>query len=185
MIRKEVRIIAIARIEFGEIVTINPIKSTAKVRLPELDGKTTGDLFVLVPLANEDKDFKVFLPGTMVVCLFMENTLERGFILGTFFSDKYKTPDGAAADKRIMEYPGGARIEIDKTTGILNLDIVKTLNVNVPTVNVNSDEVNFNSKNIKLNGDVTANTITVKEDLSVGGNTATKGTTTTEGGRVL
>lgn len=179
------RIIAIARIEFGEITTINPIKSTAKVKLPELDGKTTGDLLVLVPLSNGDKDFKVFVPGTMVVCLFMENTLERGFILGTFFSDKFKTPEGATKDKRIMEYPGGARIEIDKSTGILNLDIIKTLNINVPTINVNSTEINFNSEDINLNGKVTANSLKVKEDLDVGGNTTTQGTTKTEGGRVL
>lgn len=179
------RIIAIARIEFGEITTINPIKSTAKVKLPELDGKTTGDLLVLVPLSNGDKDFKVFVPGTMVVCLFMENTLERGFILGTFFSDKFKTPEGATKDKRIMEYPGGARIEIDKSTGLLNLDIIKTLNINVPTINVNSTEINFNSEDINLNGKVTANSIEVKEDLDVGGNTTTQGTTKTEGGRVL
>ncbi|MGL5413384.1 phage baseplate assembly protein V [Cetobacterium sp.] len=179
------RIIAIARIEFGEITTINAVKSTAKVKLPELDGKTTGDLLVLVPLANGDKDFKVFLPGTMVVCLFMENTLERGFILGTFFSEKFKTPDGATKDKRILEYPGGAKIEIDKSTGVLNLDIVKTLNVNVPIVNVNSDEINFNSKDIKLKGKVTANSIEVKENLDVGGDTTTQGTTKTDGGRVL
>ncbi|MGL5902844.1 MAG: phage baseplate assembly protein V [Cetobacterium sp.] len=179
------RIIAIARIEFGEITTINPIKSTAKVKLPELDGKTTGDLLVLVPLSNGDKDFKVFVPGTMVVCLFMENTLERGFILGTFFSDKFKTPEGATKDKRIMEYPGGARIEIDKSAGLLNLDIIKTLNINVPTINVNSTEINFNSEDINLNGKVTANSLEVKEDLDVGGNTTTQGTTKTEGGRVL
>lgn len=181
----EVRTIAIARIEFGEITTIDATKSTAKVKLPELDDKTTGDLLVLVPLSNEDKDFKVFLPGTMVVCLFIENSLERGFIIGTFFSEKFKTPSGATKDKRIMEYPGGAKIEIDKSTGSLNLDIVKTLNINVPSINVNSTEITFNSENIKLNGNVTANTITVKEDLNVGGNTTTTGTTTTEGGRVL
>lgn len=175
----------LARIEFGEITTINPIKSTAKVKLPELDGKTTGDLFVLVPLANEDKDFKVLAPGSLVVCLFMESTLERGFILGTFFNDKYKTPSGADKDKRILLYPGGAKIEIDKSAGVLNLDIVKTLNINVPNVNVTSTDIVFNAKNINLNGKVTTNDLKVNENLNVGGDTTTQGTTMTNGGRVL
>lgn len=175
----------LARIEFGIISSINTKTSTAKVKLPELDDKLSGDLNVLVPLSNGDKEFKTYKRDSLVVCVFIGSSLDRGFIIGTFFNETFKVPNGATENKRIFEYPGGAKIEIDKENGIMALDIFKELNINSPKININSDEINMNSKKINLNGDVNADKINLKNDLLVNGNTTTMKTTKTEGVRVL
>ncbi|WP_304158890.1 phage baseplate assembly protein V [Fusobacterium ulcerans] len=168
----------IAGIELGIIKIINEKDYTARVRIPELDNKMTGDLQVLVPLTNGDQEYKMPAVETQVVCLFIGDRIDRGYIIGSYYSKKYQVPGGAVKEKIILKYPGGAEIEIDKKSGVMKLDVIKELIISTPKVTINSDV------EIKGKLDVEKET-TIKDNLGVGGDTTTQGKTITEGVRIL
>lgn len=127
---------------------------------------------VLTPLSNKDKIYNPYEIGSPVVCLFIGDSLERGFIIGTFFSQKNSIPDGANKNKRIMEYPGGVKIEIDKELGKMDV-------LGINNINIKAKEINLEGENVKITGEVEIENLIVKK------NTKTMGTTITEGVRVL
>lgn len=162
----------IAGIELGIIKIINEKDYTARVRIPELDNKMTGDLQVLVPLTNGDQEYKIPAVETQVVCLFIGDRIDRGYIIGSYYSKKYQVPGGAVKEKIILKYPGGAEIEIDKKSGVMKLDVIKELIISTPKVTINSD--------VEIKGKTS-----IKGNLEVDGDTTTQGKTITEGVRVL
>lgn len=127
---------------------------------------------VLTPLSSKDKIYNPYEIGSSVICLFIGDSLERGFIIGTFFSQKNSIPSGANKNKRIMEYPGGVKIEIDKELGKMDV-------LGINNINIKAKEINLEGKNIKISGKVEIENLVVKK------NTKTMGTTITEGVRVL
>src|SRR3712207_8575979 len=48
-----------------------------------------------------------------VVCLFIGED-DRGFILGTFYTEVNQTPETASREKIILHYPGGGSITLNK-----------------------------------------------------------------------
>lgn len=168
----------IAGIELGIIKIINEKNYTARVRIPELDNKITGELQVLAPLTNGDQEYKMPAVETQVVCLFIGDRIDRGYIIGSYYSKKYQVPGEAVKEKIILKYSGGAEIEIDKKSGVMKLDIIKELIISTPKVTINSD--------VKINGKLNIDKETsIKSDLKVNGNTITQGKTITDGVRIL
>lgn len=135
-------------LHFGSINSIDVTKNTAKVLLPELDNKITNPLPILVDGSKGDKEFFSYREGTQVACLIIGNKgsgVKRGVILGTWFTDSSPCPAGTAVEKKIWEYPGG-RIELDKNTGNLIVNLMEKIIVTVPELEING--------NIIINGDI-------------------------------
>ena len=71
----------------GIVSSADPAKCTAKVYFEELDDSVSYDLKVLVRNTTGAKDFWIPNVGEAVVCLFLDNGIETGFILGSFYND--------------------------------------------------------------------------------------------------
>lgn len=135
-------------LEFGIINTLDTKRNTARVLLPELDNKITSPLHILIPASATDKEFYTYREGTLVACLIIRELKRgniKGVILGTWFSEKHISPEGASVEKKIWEYPGG-RIELDKDNGELKIDLVKKIKITTPLIEIDA--------NIKLKGNI-------------------------------
>lgn len=160
----------------GYIDSVNEEKGSARVTLHEADGRKTREMHILTTAtSNNEKEYFIYDKETPVVCLLLPGT-DKGFILGSWYTNNNKVPDGASKDKKIWKYPGGI-VELDKINGELNIEILKKIKITSPEISIIS--------NITIEGNLTVNNIETIENLKVGGNTSTTGITTTENGRKL
>lgn len=156
----------LAKIVIGIIHTINDKEGTAQCILPEYDGRKTSYLQFLFPLTKNDKEYKIPEIDTPVVCLFIGED-DRGFILGTFYTEVNQTPQTASREKIILHYPGGGSITLNKKTGILDMEIIKEINITSPKINLKGD--------LNVSGETT-----LAKNLNVKGSTFTGIDTFTE-----
>lgn len=144
------------KIEIGYINSIDVKKGTATVRLAGSDKKTTPPLRILVPSSKINKSFDLPDFETQVVCIFIENHT-NGFILGTWFNDTDIVPENADLKKRIYSTPGGV-FELNKETGVFNIELLEKLKIVTKEIEITSD--------VTINGDVK-----IKSNLEVSGET--------------
>ncbi len=111
-----------AAIRTGFVESTDVYKVTARVRVPDLDDLISYDLQVLQQNTRENKD--VWMPDLQeeVVCLFMGNGLECGFILGSLYNAVDKPPV-ASQDKRHTTFADGTVLEYDRKTHKLTADV--------------------------------------------------------------
>ncbi|KYM45749.1 phage baseplate protein [Fusobacterium necrophorum] len=72
----------------GFVHSINPTNYTAKVKLPEYENHITEDLAILSPLTFGNKIAAIPKVNTPVFCIFLGDDTDRGYIIGSYFSDK-------------------------------------------------------------------------------------------------
>ncbi|CAL7894596.1 phage baseplate protein [Fusobacterium necrophorum] len=72
----------------GFVHSINPQNYTAKVKLPEYENHITEDLTILSPLTFGNKIAAIPKINTPVFCIFLGDDTDRGYIIGSYFSDK-------------------------------------------------------------------------------------------------
>ena len=72
----------------GIIQNINTTDYTATVQLPEYENQITEGLQILSPITFGNKITSIPKVNTPVFCIFLGDDTERGFIIGSDFSDK-------------------------------------------------------------------------------------------------
>lgn len=72
----------------GIIQSINIADYTATVQLPEYNNQITEGLQILSPITFGNKITSIPKVNTPVFCIFLGDDTERGFIIGSYFSDK-------------------------------------------------------------------------------------------------
>ena len=72
----------------GIIQSINTADYTATVQLPEYDNQITEGLQILSPITFGNKITSIPKVNTPVFCIFLGDDTERGFIIGSYFSDQ-------------------------------------------------------------------------------------------------
>lgn len=143
-------------IRVGNVDSINAENGTVRVRFPDRDDKITGELKVIYSKTHKDKDYYMPDIDEIVVCIFLPNQQEEGFVLGTFYNEVDTIPEGATSDKKIWAFADGGKFEYNKSSGELNIVGISAINITAPTIN--------------LNGNV-----------NISGNLVTSGTTKTSG----
>ncbi len=115
-------------IRTGFIESTDVDKVTARVRIPDLDDLISYDLQVLQQNTRKNKD--VWMPDLQeeVVCLFMGNGLECGFILGSLYN-AVDTPPVASQDKRHITFADGTVLEYDRKEHRLTADVKGDVNI--------------------------------------------------------
>ena len=144
-------------IRVGNVDSINPENGTVRVRFPDRGDKVSGELKVIFSKTNKDKEYHIPDIDEAVVCIFLPNQQEDGFVLGAFYNDVDTIPEGANENTKIWSFSDGGKIEYNRSSGELNIIAVSAVNITAPT--------------ISLNGDV-----------NISGNLVTSGTTTTAAG---
>jgi phage baseplate assembly protein V len=146
-------------IRVGEVSSIDPVKHTARVTFPEEDNSTSYDLAVLVRNSYDNHDYNMPDIGEDVLCLFLPNGHEDGFILGSFYAGQIKPPT-TNKDERKVEFSDGTTVTYNRSTHELDVVIEgtqihadrQTVDITTPkTVNITTTDATVTaSGNIKL-----------------------------------
>jgi phage baseplate assembly protein V len=149
-----------AAVRVGIVESTKPEKVTVRVKIPDLDNLISYDLQVLQRKTREDKDY--WMPDLQeeVLCLFLGNGLECGFVLGALYNKEDKPPANSQ-DKRCIVFKDGTRLEYDRKehrlTADVKGDVVVSTTGNI-TAYCNNAEVNaMGSVSISGNGGVSLN----------------------------
>ena len=150
---------AAATVRVGFVSSIKPEKATARVRFPDLDNLVSYDLQVLQQNTRKNKDFWLPDRDEEVVCLFLGNGLECGFILGSTYNKEDKPPV-TCQDKRHSAFDDGSWFEYDRKTHQARahiegtMDLFATGNINIKSgglVYINGVQVRANDPDTPSN----------------------------------
>lgn len=109
-------------VRVGTVTSINATDCSARVQFKDRNGVVSYDLRVLVKNTLNQKDYWMPEVYEQVLCLFLPNGIEQGYILGSFFS-RVTTPLADSEKIRKVTFDDGTAIEYDRDTNKLQIDI--------------------------------------------------------------
>lgn len=124
----ELREILMNIVRVGEVVSINPAEATAKVRFADADKIVSYDMAVCVSRSLHDMSYDMPDVGQQVLCLFLPNGLEEGFIIRTFYSEA-DTPPISDPDKHYRKFKDGTVLYYDRAAHVLRADVKGSVNI--------------------------------------------------------
>lgn len=114
------------RTQVGEVVTIDPVHATARVRLEEQDDKVSAPLRIVYNGTLKNKQYWMPKVEEHVLCLFTKES--EGFIIGAFYSEQ-TPPPLQDKNKHYIEFEDGSNIEYDVSTHTLLVNIVGDIHI--------------------------------------------------------
>ncbi|MEG1688134.1 MAG: phage baseplate assembly protein V [Hafnia sp.] len=127
-------------IRVGVVSDIDEKGVTARVTFDDQDDVTSASLQVIVKNTDENADYWMPDVGEQVLCLFLPVGPQQGFILGSFY-DETHTPPANTANKRVIKFKNGTRIENDRESNLLLIDAVGDVTVKATgTVTIDAPE---------------------------------------------
>lgn len=84
--------------KIGIVSTVDRKKCTARVVFEDLDNSVSYNLKVLVRNTLKKKDYWMPEEKEAVLCIFLGNGIETGFIFGSFYSEEDKPPEEISED---------------------------------------------------------------------------------------
>jgi len=103
-------------IRTGKVAVIDPKGVRVRVTFPDRENVQTDWLKVMVENTQKNKDYWMPEVGEDVLCIFLPNGLEAGFVLGGYYVDGV-APPAASADMRVTQFADGGRVEYDRASG--------------------------------------------------------------------
>ena len=172
-------------VKVGEVSSVDYENGTARVVFDDEEGYVSNDLQVLQRNTQDTQGLWMPDVGEDVVCLFLPNGNEDGFIVGSFYADEI-TPPKSGENKRYVTFKDGAEFEYDwkehrLTARIGDTEIVadgnsvsisgaSKIKVNVPEIdfvgNLKVDGNIDSTGTMSAGGEVTANAKTAPVKLS-------------------
>ena len=110
-------------IKVGVVTNTYPDEAKVRVKIVSSDDEISYKLPVVVRKTQDDKDYWMPDIGEHVVCLFLGNGVEDGFVLGAIYSDKDKVPV-ESQDKWHKTFKDGTTIEYDRKSHVLSIHSV-------------------------------------------------------------
>lgn len=123
-------------IRYGRVSSINPEMMTAKVLFDDEDNNVTDELEIIVRNSKNNKDYALPDVGEYVVCLFLDNDRNSGFIVGAVYSSN-NMPLHNNADVRAVDFADGTSIEYNRATGSLRINCTGDLIINARNIYLN------------------------------------------------
>lgn len=173
-------------IRLGEVSSVNAEKGTACVVFDDDDGVVSAELPVLHRNTFSNKDYAMPDVGEDVLCLFLPNGLEDGFILGSIYAGEVTPPENTI-DKRTVVFSDDTRVSYDRAEHVLTVSIGDT------TIEANGESVRIDAASdvtikgsITLDGDVkVTGKVDADGDVSTSGKVTAAGDIATTGGDVV
>lgn len=109
-------------IRVGKVTSTNDTNLTARVEFKDRSGIVSHNLRVLQKNTRDNKDYWMPDLDEQVLCLFLPNGIEQGYILGSPYSDVTKA-DVATKEKRRVKFKDGTSVEYDRSTHTLTVDV--------------------------------------------------------------
>lgn len=167
-------------IKIGEVSSVDETKCTARVVFDDDDSVISYELPILQRNTLENKDYQTVHVGEDVVCVFLPNGQEDGFIIGSFYAGEV-TPPASSKDIRTVVFADGSKVTYDRSSHSLTVEIDGTTIVaDRSRVAVASpDEIKNDSTTVtvsgsakvNINGGASVNITTPALNLNVGGTT--------------
>lgn len=115
-------------VRIGTVVSVNEKTHTARVELKDRGGMVSYDLPVLVPSTVDPKDYALPAEKTDVLCIFLPNGQQQGFVIGAFYTEVNPPPIGDRK-KWVKEFDDGSKIEYDRAKKAININAAGDVNV--------------------------------------------------------
>lgn len=154
-------------IRIGEVSSVNAAAGTARVVFDDENSLVSNDLQVLQKNTINNKDYYMPDVGEDVICLFLPNGIEEGFILGSVYAGEI-TPPESSCNKRTVVFSDDTKISYDRETHILSVNIGGTsITADGSSVNVKgATSATIEAGAIELKGNVTVTgTLTASGDV--------------------
>lgn len=126
-------------IRVGEVCQQNPSNCTVRVHFKDKDDMVSGELQVVNRNTFKNKDYGLPDLGEQVLCIFLENGIERGFVLGGIYSSAAgHEPPVEDKFKRHVTFEDGAFIEYDRKNHIMKIQCPGKIEIVANEINVHS-----------------------------------------------
>lgn len=89
-------------IRVGEVTQIMPEKHMVRVLFPEDDNSVSYELFVLCRNSFSNKDYNMPDLGEDVLCLFLPDGTEDGFVIGSFYAEDVPKPTSSQNERKVQ-----------------------------------------------------------------------------------
>lgn len=145
-------------VRVGIVTATYPARATVRVKLPDADGVITSELPVLFKKTLDDKTYAMPDVDEQVLCVFLPNGLEQGFVLGSMYSQVDTVPV-ASQDKWHTKFKDGTYLEYDRKTHKLTGDVkgdVELIATGKLTANITGDVEIATEANCKIIAGLTA-----------------------------
>jgi len=112
----------------GIVTSVYPDRGTVRVKLPDSGGIVSKELAVLFQKTQDNKDYDMPDIGEQVVCLFLPNGMEQGYVIGSPYSTVDKVPV-TDADKKHYSFKDETWFEYDRKTHKFKVFIKGTIDI--------------------------------------------------------
>jgi len=109
-------------LRIGKVSSIDPESGTARVICEDRGGAVSGPLPIIVPFTMDDKIYYMPVVGERVLALFNPVSPSEGFIMGSFYADTRRPPEGDK-NKAYIKFKDDSLIEYDKKLHKLTVDL--------------------------------------------------------------
>lgn len=110
-------------IRVGKVSSINEKEATARVIFSGQDEAVSYDLPIIQRNTLNNKDYALPDVGEQVVCIFLPNGIQQGFVLGSIYSQK-DLPVVKDKDRRHVKFSDGTEIEYDRKEHVLKVKCI-------------------------------------------------------------
>jgi phage baseplate assembly protein V len=181
----------------GIVVEVLADVGAVRVQLPDADDMVSAPLPVLCRKSQDDKDYWLPDVGEEVLCVFLPQALEQGFVVGAFFNRQDVTP-AASVDKRHMAFKDGTYWQYDRAAHKFTLHVNGDVQVTATgSISATADgdieataggKINLTAPQVVITGNIAASgpdgagSNTINGDLSVTGNITAGGAIIDSGG---
>lgn len=140
-------------IRIGEVSSIDPAKGTARVVFDDEDSLVSYDLAVLQRNTFKNHDYAMPDVGEDVLCIFLPNGEEDGFIVGSFYAGEVTPPENDG-NKRTVVFDDESKITYDRSAHTFLLEIGETTIFadRSRVAESSSDEISLSSTTVSITG---------------------------------
>lgn len=125
----------------GVVTQRYPDRGTVRVKLVGVDDQVSYELPVVFRKTSKDKDYWMPDINEQVLCIFLGQGLEQGFVLGSIYSKSDPVPV-SSNDKWVKVFADGTIIEYDRATHKLKLDVKGDIEISAQgTVTIKSNSI--------------------------------------------
>ncbi len=134
-------------IRVGVVVDVYPQRGSVRVEFKDQDNLVSHELKVLHRKTHKDKDLWMVDVGEEVLCIFLPNAVEVGFVLGAIYSQQDKVPTDSQ-DKKFIKFEDGTVLEYDRKKHLMRCNIKGDCLITASSIRINA------KSGISINGDL-------------------------------
>ena len=154
-------------LKVGEVCEVLPEKHMCRVTFPDEDNNTSYELFVLCRNSLKNKDHNMPDVGEDVLCIFMPDGSEDGFILGSYYAENLEK-GSISQDERKVKFSDDTTVTYNRSShsldivigptsihadrSVINIKTQQSVTVQTKTAQIIADDINLQASGaINLN----------------------------------